>query len=339
MLSSGCKKTAPLSSISSPAVVVAPYTDTSESNGASKIDSFYHNDSAATVKFTLRKGFKYPYAGIIFTARDSFIDLSSYDTIQITLYSTKEQRLRAYIKTQGTPFDTTFQKERYRRFFFDIQKGENHVAIPMAELIEPNWWLRETKTTLQGLPEETYEKVVSFGVSTTTIHKNNTPYDLKLKEFTFVPSDEKNKLMTIQLALIYGVGFLLFFFIYKKTHKTTNNHPRRTGHLPITHDELFLIENTIKENLSQESLSSLDIAQLTGLDIKSVIATIKDHYGVSVKHHINTLRVARAKELLKDKTITFNEVSIACGYSDSNHFTQLFITITGQSPVSFRDSL
>lgn len=331
----GCYRNLQLNALSDPNITASAYTDKLEDNGNSEISNFSYDTSGTTVNFTLRNGFKYPYAGIIFKPKESHCDLSFYDSLFLEIHSPTSQRVRFYVKTIGNYFDKTIQKERYKRVFIDINPGKNEITLALKDLIEPNWWLRDTKTTLSTLPTEEFQEVASFGVSTTTIHRNDSTYQFSIKKLYFKQKGTE-KAMTVQLTIIYIIGFITFFIIYRRSHPKTEKRVRNTGHLPITHDELDLIESIIKENLNHESLSSVDIAQLTGLDIKMVISTIKDHYGVSVVQHINSLRIAKAKELLHENELSFEEIALRCGYSQSTHFKQLFISITGESPATYK---
>lgn len=330
-----CKKQNTLNALSDASVTMFSYTDTLEKGGRSKIELFDRSDSSAAVSFRLLPGYSYPYAGVAFRKSDSsLIDLSEFDSLHLSLRANRPMRLKVYTKTLGANFDTTIYNDRYRRKFIDIKEGNNTINLSLKELIEPNWWLRETNANQTDLPTENYAQVVSFGINTTTLLNQDIPYSLTIDKFKFTPHNEHS--MTLQFALIYGAGFLVFFLIYRKSHSSEKPKARKTGHLSIRYDELHQIEETIKQNLSIESFSSVDIAQMTSLDIKLVIETIKEHYGVTVKQHINTLRVAHAKVLLRDSQLTFEEISLRCGYRNSDDFKQLFVAICGENPGSYR---
>lgn len=330
-----CQRRDTLNALSSDALTLFAYTDTLEKGGQSRIELFEKTDQSADVTFRLLPGYPYPYAGAAFRSVDGNpIDLSRYDSIHISLTANRAMRLKVYTKTLGATFDTSIYKDRYRRKFIDIKEGNNEFTLALSDLIEPNWWLRETNSNQTDLPKEEYTQVVSFGINSTTLVKQQVPNALTITACTFIPHREHT--MTLQFAIMYGVGFLLFFFIYRKSHSSDKPKAKKTGHLSISYDELHQIEEVIKNNLSKETLSSVDIAQSTSLDIKFVIETIKEHYGVTVKQHINSLRVAHAKALLRDSNLTFDEISIRCGYKDTENFKQLFIAICGENPGSYR---
>lgn len=324
--------------LTSKSLTITALSDTLEEKGASLINSFSHNGSAAAVTFTLKKGFPYPYAGITFDVKDSLtsIDLSQYDSLYVTIHSKKDLRLRLFIRTEGTDFDKSNHPDRYLRKFVEISEGVNVLALSLDEFIEPNWWLRETNTKKSELPEESFSQVLSFGTNSTTLLSHDVPYSYEITQFEFTQAPQKS--MTLQLSLLYGVGFIIFFLIYRKSVQSQTSKPHRTGHLAITYEELHTIDEAIKANIHHFNLSSVTIAEITGLDIKLVISTVKEHYGVSVKQHINALRVSRAKEMLRRSNTAFEEISQNCGYASSADFEKLFISVTGKNPSAYRTS-
>lgn len=332
----GCSNQKNFDGLASDMLTITALSDTLEKKGASVIHSFSNTDTTAAVTFTLKKGFPYPYAGITFDVKDSVqsIDLSQYDSLYVTIKSEKDLRLRLFIRTDGTDFDKSMHPDRYLRKFVEISKGVNVLALSLDEFIEPNWWLRETNTRKSELPKESFSQVLSFGTNSTTLLSHNVPYSYEITQFEFTQSSQKS--MTLHLAILYGVGFIIFLLIYRKSVQNPKPRPHRTGHLAITYEELHTIDETIKSNLNHFNLSSVTIAEITGLDIKLVISTVKEHYGVSVKQHINALRVSRAKEMLRKSNTAFEEIAHNCGYANSADFEKLFISVTGKNPSAYR---
>jgi two-component system response regulator YesN len=48
------------------------------------------------------------------------------------------------------------------------------------------------------------------------------------------------------------------------------------------------------------------------------------------------VRIDRAKELLRETSLSVSEVCEAVGYSDRKHFTKTFHKMTGVNPAEFR---
>ncbi len=53
--------------------------------------------------------------------------------------------------------------------------------------------------------------------------------------------------------------------------------------------------------------------------------------------YLTKIRIEKAKELLKNDTLTIQEVSEAVGYVNQEHFSRIFKKYTGYSPIKFRN--
>ncbi len=61
----------------------------------------------------------------------------------------------------------------------------------------------------------------------------------------------------------------------------------------------------------------------------------KSETGVSLNQYINSVRISRAKDLLKKPFNSITQVAGLCGYNDSNYFTEVFKNLTGQTPLKY----
>ena len=61
--------------------------------------------------------------------------------------------------------------------------------------------------------------------------------------------------------------------------------------------------------------------------------------GKSFYDILNDIRIAKARELLRDPSLSITDVSEAVGYSSAAHFSRIFKQITGLSPAKYRNSL
>ncbi len=58
--------------------------------------------------------------------------------------------------------------------------------------------------------------------------------------------------------------------------------------------------------------------------------------GVTFRDYIGTLRIDRARELLRTTNLKCSEVAYQCGYNDSHYFSYMFKKKTGMTPQQFR---
>lgn len=62
----------------------------------------------------------------------------------------------------------------------------------------------------------------------------------------------------------------------------------------------------------------------------------KEQHGVSIGNYILSLRISRAKELLRFSDLPIDEIGQRCGIPDANYFSRAFRKIEGVSPSEYR---
>lgn len=62
----------------------------------------------------------------------------------------------------------------------------------------------------------------------------------------------------------------------------------------------------------------------------------KKTMGCAPSEWLRHSRIARAKELLRNRKLSITYVGMECGFSDQSHFTRIFTTFTGMSPGKWR---
>ena len=66
---------------------------------------------------------------------------------------------------------------------------------------------------------------------------------------------------------------------------------------------------------------------------------IKEHLQVNFSDYIASLRIQRAKELLRDDSMSIQEIAEIVGYNDYFYFTKVFKKIEGISPSKYRKEM
>ncbi|MCR4656329.1 MAG: response regulator [Lachnospiraceae bacterium] len=135
---------------------------------------------------------------------------------------------------------------------------------------------------------------------------------------------------------------------------------------PIKEEELIRVINAIKSEQGEASPEE-DITPVYDKMIDNVIRDIREHYmedisltslaakySISTGHlssvikerlqvgfsdYISSLRMQRAKELLRDESMSIQEIAETVGYNDYFYFTKVFKKIVGISPSKYRKSI
>ena len=86
-----------------------------------------------------------------------------------------------------------------------------------------------------------------------------------------------------------------------------------------------------------ESLTVKDICKNLSCDVSHFIKIFKKYQGISPKEYLESLRLTRAKLLLKENKLTVEQVSAALGFNDYSVFYKWFKKETGRSPKKYRE--
>ena len=95
------------------------------------------------------------------------------------------------------------------------------------------------------------------------------------------------------------------------------------------------VKEYINENYTRD-ISLTDIAASVYLTPSYVSELFKNQTGMTIRDYIAHLRVARAKELLKDPRVKLYDVGTMIGIESSSYFTRLFKKQTGMTPSEYR---
>jgi len=88
-----------------------------------------------------------------------------------------------------------------------------------------------------------------------------------------------------------------------------------------------------------ENLSLCDVAAEVFVSPYYLSHLFKDVSGVSFQEYLTSVRIERAKELLRNTDLACQTIGQEVGYSSASYFSQIFKRHTGQSPAEFRGAL
>ncbi|MCR5634298.1 MAG: AraC family transcriptional regulator [Lachnospiraceae bacterium] len=92
------------------------------------------------------------------------------------------------------------------------------------------------------------------------------------------------------------------------------------------------IEDNISENIKVE-----DLATLCSLSYSGFAKKFMKMFGTSCKNYIETIRIRKVAELLKNSEKDLSTISQETGFSDTSHMIRFFKKIYGETPKKYRD--
>ncbi|MBQ7421974.1 MAG: response regulator [Prevotella sp.] len=95
------------------------------------------------------------------------------------------------------------------------------------------------------------------------------------------------------------------------------------------HEELYI-------QLKQQNLDFNQLAAAFCITRVQLNRKLKAITGLSTRDYINTLRINRAKRLLRDNEFTIGEIAMKLGIDDIAYFSRFFKKETGVTPTEYR---
>lgn len=84
-------------------------------------------------------------------------------------------------------------------------------------------------------------------------------------------------------------------------------------------------------------LSIDEIARRTGVSRSTLFRQFRDRYGFSPKDYLDSVRLNRAGQLLRQSDTPIHEIAALCGYDDSHYFSRAYKLATGCTPTMERE--
>ena len=125
---------------------------------------------------------------------------------------------------------------------------------------------------------------------------------------------------------------------FLQTHVREGTGPQRMPlreRLGIAHVPLLRVisrmEQTVENPLPREEL-----ARLADLSLRQLERLFRRHLGRSLGEHYLGLRLDRARDLLRQTSLSVLETALACGFSSASHFSRSYRRRFGQAPQAER---
>lgn len=311
------------------------YTD----KGKSSIDSFSSTGEFISMKYTLREGYKTPYAGLQISS-GGYLNLSDYNSVKIKINSAKSEKIRLILICFIDNFSNSSKPLSSIYLIKEIPVTSNLKSfdIPLSEFRVEKWWYelnslepfdKNIKADLRKVSSVNIENAECFGF--------NRQDEIKISGITFYKSGKK-------MWIIFSLSTMTYFIFTAVIHKivfSKKNNPIITDYkkiefkknIPTDHGNIFHI---IAENYTDPELSVEKAAEFSCTDATKISKIIKNISGLSFPQYLNTIRMTEAKRLLSETDAKIIEISFAVGFGNLSHFNRCFKSSEKISPKNYR---
>jgi len=134
---------------------------------------------------------------------------------------------------------------------------------------------------------------------------------------------------------LYGesLGVALAHYLTRRYAVRNQRDREHRGGMPSA--RLNRVVDFIRQNCGRE-IRLWELANLAGMSPHYFCQLFKQSTGTSPHQFLLRSRIARAKELLRNRDFTVSHAAVATGFADQSHFTKVFRRMVGVTPVQFR---
>ncbi|MBU2021574.1 MAG: helix-turn-helix domain-containing protein [Gammaproteobacteria bacterium] len=118
----------------------------------------------------------------------------------------------------------------------------------------------------------------------------------------------------------------------KKDSKIINRFLLAESHTPdCIKESIQLMENNVEDPLTIDELT-----KLVGISRRQIERLFKTNVGVTPARYYMEYRLTHARQLIQQSNLSIFEISVACGFVSSAHFSRTYHRFFGQSPIDSR---
>ena len=293
-----------------------------------------------TVNFVLRKGYKFPYAGVQINRYDTLLfDLTDY-ILQIDIDAKQDMRMSIRFN-QFIP-DYSDLKNSLTLLLYSktigFKQGKNSLHVNSNEINEiPEWWFSLNPKKINDVKTFSSKRTQAMWIYSENSIPLNTPISFTIKKFKLV----YNVIPLLELFLLISLVYYITILIFWKFRKQTINYIL----MPIEHIKIpeknskvqSEILSFIATNYQNPQLKLADVSKVVGVSDDIISEVLKQYCNTNFRQYINKIRMEEAKRMLRETQLQISEIAFAVGYNNIQHFNRVFKEYTSFSPKNFRE--
>ncbi|MBN1575486.1 MAG: helix-turn-helix transcriptional regulator [Chitinispirillaceae bacterium] len=296
------------------------------------------------LRYILKPGFTYPYAGILIFLKDSsgkYLDCTRFDALKIRIASSQLSDCKIYL----TVFDENVSKnndplsERYFKKDLVLNSVPTTFSIPFKQLTTPEWWFQKNNFTLNDVSPVDFSKVTALKIESGSTAKTGIIDTMTISQIRFSKSPNKYTLFLLLILPALVIGYMIIRAVSHKKNSPVIITYYKKDLRSYRDMDAERISSYLAEHFSDSELSILSMGKSLGLPQKKIAKTMQDEFKMSFKQYLVSIRIHEAKRLLRETDRLVIDVALAVGFNSISHFNRVFKASTLVTPLEFRNTI
>lgn len=330
--------------INFPDTAVIQYDDRNEEElrGNSEVSMVERNSTELKMSYVLRRGYSYPYAGLLIDLKDSegrYFDGSHFNVLKIRLASSQLSDCKIYL----TLFDKNVTKnsvpvtERYLQKDLVLNSVPRTFSLPFNKFKTPEWWFQKNNVTLNDVGSVDFSKIATLKIESGSTARTGIVDTFTISYIYMVKRAEWYVFALVGFFMLLFIGGLFFRLAPRK-----KNSP-----VIITYDKKEIrsyrdidtqrISDYLAKHFSEPDISIITTGSELGLSQKKIARIMNEVFRMSFKQYLTSIRIHEAKRLLLETDRLVLDIALGVGFNNISHFNRVFKTSVGLSPLEFRN--
>jgi AraC-like DNA-binding protein len=300
-----------------------------------------------TLRFQLRSGFSFPYAGSGMwfreSSQDSSIDIRHADSFVVEWRSRSQRSLRINLETIRPGITDPGRPMSYLPLegALAIERDWSRHSISLADMTVPVWWYRANGAVPEAHPRA-LEHLAGIQVVTGFDSPPVIDDTVEIRKVTILT--DRWWPMGAGLAVSLAIS-LLGWRLSLRAGASKATLARVTESVGSLHDvdlpsradsEMRLSLDWLGRHYMEDNLTLERAAREIGIHPRRLTQLLKESGGPTFPGRINAMRLEQAMRLLVATDRTVSEIAVAVGIPNVQHFHRLFKARLGRTPLEWR---
>jgi AraC-like DNA-binding protein len=276
-------------------------------------------------------------------ARGQFLDVSSYDYLDIDISLKEGTSFILYFKTFEHFTDTTkWMTQRYSEEEVTVLPRTARYRLKFREFSTPTWWKSLIGPRFLTLPKTPdYTKLMALDFQNTPGGPLEVPERMEIRRIEFVRDRRALVIIALCGSGLWIIIVSLILLVRRKKRNMATGMGKPARHVTLVNhsdEQLQRLVEFIGSNYQSPELSAEVLGRETGIGLPRISALLQQKYSMNFKQYLNDIRITEAKRLLRESDRTIAEIAFAVGYNSIPHFNRVFRQHTETTPTDFRES-
>jgi len=281
---------------------------------------------------------KVPYVGMIFQRRGPALDITAFDSLEVTWESDRGTALKIILMADEPGFTRSDRPLSRRYLQMECSPGiaPERRTLPLELFLTPAWWFRENRHLLDS-PHRFLERLLAVSFEAGESVQPGAQDVVRVRSLRLVGHGRRSWAGGGLLLLLASAFLGILAFRAPRNPPDLPSAPSvKPQALDVPPSRSELVREWMQSHYQHPDISMEMLSREIGVGEDTASREVKKAFGEGFKQVLNRLRLAEAQRLLRDTEMGISEIAYKVGYGNVPHFNRMAKDAWGHSPSEER---